>query len=318
MKFHRIILCIVLTVAAMATITGCSNKKETSSSASIQNYVDDSQTDENELLRDSLNTARDYMNTLSMMVNEVSDGLNEIKAMEQIVTAANLSGETGERKAQLRNDILLIKNSIQDRQNRLAELEAEITRADAASKFNEDNKRSMMETIANLKQQLAQQQATIDELTRKLNDANTKIKSLNTTVDSLNTVNTAVTNEKIKAQEETRKTKEEVTNLSNELNVCYYAVGTKNELKNHKIIETGFLKKTKVMQSSNIMQSYFTKADKRTLNEINLHSKKAKVMTNHDSQSYSIEDGPDGMKVLKIHNQEQFWQYSNYLVVQVN
>ena len=71
------------------------------------------------------------------------------------------------------------------------------------------------------------------------------------------------------------------------------------------------------MQNSNIMYSYFTKADKRTLNEVNLHSKKAKVLTNHDKRSYSLEN-VGGIMVLKIYDQDLFWQTTNYLVVQVD
>lgn len=313
--FNSLILSLM--VVAMIALSACRNNDKNSSSASINNE-NASLNDENTMLRDSLNMAREYMNSLSSLVNEVNDGLSEIKEMEQIVSAPTFGDETAARKEQLRNDILLIKNSVQNRLNRLAELEAKLTRAEATVKYNEQDKQSMLQTIVNLKQQLTDQQRMIENLTAQIDVANTKIKSLNHKVDSLNVVNTNVKNENERAHQETQKAKEEVTKISNEMNECFYAIGSKKELKNHKIIETGFLRKTKVMQSSNIMQSYFTKADKRTLNEINLHSKKAKVLTTHDKQSYSIDDVGDGMKVLRIHDPNRFWQYTNYLVVQVD
>jgi len=314
-----------LIIAAAIVITGlsfgaCSNRDNNKSdSTNALNDENMSLNDENTMLRDSLNMARDYMNSLSVLVNEVSDGMSEIKRMEQIVSTTNLNAESAtDQRTQLRNDIILIKNSIQDRQNRLAELENKLTRAEANNSYNEQSRNSMLETIANLKKQLTDQQTMIDDLTAKLDAANSKIKNLNIKVDSLNTVNTNVSNENRKAKEENKKAKEEIAKINNTLNECFYAIGSKSELKNHKIIETGFLRKTKVMQNSNIMHSYFTKADKRTLNEINLHSKKAKVLTTHDKQSYSIDNAGAGMKVLRIHDQERFWQYSNYLVVQVD
>ena len=289
----------ILLIAALA-LMGCNNKEEgkSSSQGSIAVISDSTMIDDDGDLRDSLNMARDYMNS-----------------------AGSFNDETGDRKEQIRNDILLIKSSIQDRMNRLAELEEKLTRAEATRTYNiynDSERKTMLETIANLKMQLTQQQEMIDDLTAKLNAAHTTIKNLNEKVDSLNTVNTHANIEKQKAKEEAQKAQQEMIQLNNELNECFYAIGSKKELKDHKIIETGFLRKTKVMQNSNIMRSYFTKADKRTLNEINLHSNKAKVLTNHDKQSYSIDQTASGMKVLRIHNQDLFWQYTNYLVIQVD
>ena len=314
---------IAILLITTITMMGCHNKEE-EKSQNVSNVAiinDTTMLNDDGDLRDSLNMTRDYMNSLSTLVNEVSDGLNEIKNMERIVSTGNFSEETSDRKEQIRNDILLIKSSIQDRMNRLAELEEKLTRAEATRTYNiysDSDRKTMLETIANLRAQLTQQQEMIDDLTAKLNIANTTIKNLNERVDSLNTVNRNVNIEKQKAKEETHKVQQEVTQLNNELNECFYAIGSKKELQNHKIIETGFLRKTKVMQNSNIMRSYFTKADKRTLNEINLYSKKAKVLTNHDKLSYSIDDAGGGMKVLRIHNQDLFWQYTNYLVIQID
>lgn len=307
---------LVIATISCLTMISCTGKNEQNSG---KNATDDSilEIDENAKLRDSLDMAREYMNSLSTLVNEVSDGLTEIKRMEQIVSAPSFGQETSDKRDQLRNDILLIKNSIQERQNRLAQLEEKLTRSEANNKYNEESKKSMLQTIANLKQQLTDQQTMINDLTVRLDAANTKIKNLNQKVDSLNVVNTSVNTENRRVKEENERAKEEMIKLTNAQNVCFYAIGSKNELKNHKIIETGFLRKTKVMQSSNIMHSYFTKADKRTLNEINLHSKKAKVLTTHDKQTYSIDD-VGGIKVLRIHDPAKFWQYSNYLVVQVD
>ena len=312
---------IVMLVLMVLVMQACSNKqdKQESGSDTILDMTDTTAfvEDTHDITSDSMSLMRDYANSLSSLANEVSDGLTEIKDMERIVTNNNLSNEPDDKKNQMRNDILLIKNSVQERMNRLAELEEQLTRKEAIERFNESERKSLLDKIDVLKLQLEQQQVMIDSLTAKLEAANITIKNLNEKVDSLKIENTHVTSETKKAKEEAAKAKEEMERLNNQLNECFYAIGSKKELKDHKIIESGFLRKTKVMQHSNIMHSYFTKADKRTLNEIDLHSKKAKVLTNHDKRSYSLVNVGDNI-VLKIHDQDLFWQYTNYLVVQVN
>ena len=316
----RINVNIVILVLLTLMLHSCTSKQDKPSSHS-QDYSEftDSAIFEKSSANgiDSMSQMRDYANSLSTLANEVNDGLTEIKDMERIVTTNNFTNEPEDKKNQVRNDILLIKNSVQQRMNRLAELEEQLTRKEAIEKFNESERKDLLNKIDALKTQLAQQQEMIDSLTAKLEAANITIKNLNEKVDSLKTENTVMSNESKKAKEDAAKAKEEMERLNSELNECFYAVGTKKELKNHKIIESGFLSKTKVMQNSNIMYSYFTKADKRTLNEINLHSKKAKVLTNHDKRSFSIEN-VDGIMVLKIYDRDLFWQYTNYLVVQVD
>ena len=168
----------------------------------------------------------------------------------------------------------------------------------------------MKKTIANLKSQIEEQQNTIANLTSQLAAAHIEIKNLNTRVDSLNTVNTTVSREKKQAQEESVR-------LNNELNVCYYVVGSKKELKKNKIIQTGFLRKTKIMEGD-FERSYFTKADKRTLSLIALHSKKAEVLSKHPAGSYQIVEDANGLKSLKITDSSRFWELSNFLIVKVD
>ena len=214
----------------------------------------------------------------------------------------NLNNETPDRKKQLRDDIVLIQQSITKQKQRLSDLEKRLKQS---TNYNS----KMEKTIAGLKQQLEEQQKSINSLTEQLEAAHIQIKSLNQSVDSLNTVNKTVTKEKEAAQEESKQ-------LTNEVNICYYVIGSKKELKNHKIIETGFLRKTKILEGDFEM-SYFTKADRRTLNDIPLHSKKAELMTNHPKDSYEIVDR-DGTKTLHITNASRFWEKTNFLVVKVD
>ena len=284
----------VLMIACLAMMPSCQNENK-EAVVNVQDSI-------NNELSDSLLTALAEKDSLMALMNDISDGMMKIKEMEDIVSVQNLGNETADRKAQLRSDIELIQQSILQKKQRLAELEKRLSQS---TNYTTE----MKKTIENLKKQLEVQQGTINDLTTQLKAAHIEITNLNTRVDSLVTVNNTVNQEKKEAQAESER-------LANELNVCFYAVGSKKELKENKIIETGFLRKTKIMEGD-FVKSYFTKADKRTLSEIQLHSKKAEVMSKHPKESYAIVDGASG-KVLRINNSSRFWEFSNYLVVKVD
>lgn len=288
----------VALLAVMAVMPSCHNRDNGQDEASRLDSI-------NVALQDSIATANAEKDSLMELMGDIADGMAQIKELEDIVSVDNLSGETPDRKKQLRDDIVLIQQSINRHKARLAELEKRLKQS---TNFNA----SMQRSIANLKAQLEDQQKTINGLTEQLAAAHIQIKNLNQSVDSLNTVNKTVTKEKEAAQQESKQLSAQVDNL----NICYYVVGSKKELKDNKIIETGFLRKTKILQGDYEM-SYFTKADRRTLSEIPLHSKKAEVMTNHPKDSYEIVEHGN-VKTLHILNAARFWEKSNFLVVKVD
>lgn len=259
----------------------------------------------NAALQDSINTANAEKDSLMQLMGDIADGMTQIKELEDIVSVNNLNGETPDRKKQLRDDIVLIQQSINKHKQRLAELERRLKQS---TNYNATMKKS----IENLKAQLEDQQKTINGLTEQLAAAHIQIKNLNQSVDSLSNANKAVTREKEAAVQESKQLSHEVDNL----NTCYYVIGSKKELKANKIIETGFLRKTKILEGDFEM-SYFTKADRRTLSEIPLHSNKAQLLTNHPKDSYEIVDHGN-VKTLHILNAHRFWEKSNFLVVKVN
>ncbi len=251
---------------------------------------------------DSLRTAIAEKDSLMALFSEISDGMNQIKDMENILNTTNLTNETPNKKQQILSDMALIQQALADRRQRLDALEARLRKS---SNYSDE----MKKTIDSLKKQIDDQEQTIKGLTDQLAAANIRIDQLNVSVDSLKTENTKVAVEKKAAQDESER-------LTNQLNTCYYVIGSKKELKNNKIIESGFLKKTKVMETDYEL-SYFTKADKRTLNELPLHSDKAKVLSKHPSGSYTIvENGKT--KTLVINNPTKFWELSNFLIIQIN
>ena len=264
--------------------------------------TDEAQQNANTERDDSLRTALAEKDSLLSLFATISEGIYQIKEMENLLSVSNLSNESPSRKQEIINDIKLIKLDIESRRRSLENLEARLSKS---NNYNEE----MKKTIEALRSQIAMQEETIANLQAELAAANIKISDLNKDVDSLITRNAETTIEKKAAQEESIR-------LNNALNTCYYVIGSKSELKEHKIIESGFLRKTKVMESDYEL-SYFTRADKRTLNEIPLHSKKVKVLSKHPADSYQIVTDGDS-KTLVINNKTKFWELSNYLIIQIN
>ena len=223
--------------------------------------------------------------------------------MEHILTTSNLSNESTDKKEEVKANIIAIQQALESRRLKLEALEARLKKSSAYSK-------SMKKTVESLKAQIESQEGTIAGLQEELRKANIQIEGLNTQVDSLSRVSASERSQKQLAQEE-------AVRLANELNTCFYVVGSKKELKDNKIIESGFLRKTKIMESDS-EKSYFTKADKRSLSAVPLHSKKAKVLSKHPAESYTIETDAQGMKTLKIVNGTRFWEMSNFLIVQID
>ena len=253
-------------------------------------------------LDDSLQTALANQDSLFILLNDITDVMTHIKAMEKILNSGNLSSETASRKDQIKSDMAAIQQALQQRRQRLAELEKKLSTSQQYST-------TLKRTIDNLKAEIAQQEASISTLRNDLQAAKIQVADLSRSIDSLSTT-------VIEERQATELAQQEAQSVTNELNTCFYAIGSKKELKEANIIETGFLRKTKLMQAD-FQQSYFTRADKRTLNSIPTHSKKAKILTNMPSDSYNIEDA-DGYKIIQITDPARFWSLSNYLVIQVD
>lgn len=266
---------------------------------------------------DTLNIAQQYLLDLNTIANEVSDELNDIKQIQNTLSSTKLEKETPSQRAKLRNDILLIKNSIKEHQKAVAEIETKFNDIEESGSIDELSKTEIVQTIANIKHQLAKQKILVSELSSKLALVTNKPKVNTEPTDSLELKNNDdAGNKQVTVQENTMK-QEDIEILNEELNECYFCIGTESELKSQKIIESGFLKRTKIMQSSNVMLAYFIKADKRTLNEITIASENIKILTEHAPESFSIEVD-DGTTVIKILDPEMFWEYTNYLVVQTD
>ena len=289
MMRHSLLLMLAVTVA-LAT-TSCSGSDAKKENAVNQEYIS--------LMEQELRETIASQDSLLALMNSIGDDMARLKEMEGLMTNPSFAESSPEHKAQITTDIATIQNELETRRVKLSDLEKKLKNSNA------DNA-NLRKAIATLKNQIDEQEATISSLSTSLANAKIEIEALNKDISILNNKVDSVNVEK-----------ENVENrLTNELNTVFYALGNKNELKEHKLIETGFLRKTKVLPGD-FEESYFTKVDKRTLSQLPLLSKKAKVITNQPQDSYSIDTQDNGMKVLNILDPDRFWAVSNFLVVQI-
>ncbi len=282
-----------LCCAAALIFTGCSNKEKEEQLRQAQAVAEAS--------REELADAVSDRDQLLGLVNEISSSMDQIKQLENILTVSGGTETPGQRD-RIRADIAAIQETLVQRRHQLEDLEKKLSK----SNFN-NNK--LQQTITSLRTQIDNQSKEITSLRTSLGEAQTRIGSLDAKVYSLSTTVTEGTAER-------DSTDKENIELTNELNTCFYAIGNKNELKQNNIIETGFLRKTKIMEGD-FDRAFFTKADKRTLTAIDLNSNKAEVLTKQPTDSYRIVD-VNGHKVLQITNPALFWSLSNYLVVKID
>lgn len=221
--------------------------------------------------------------------NEIQENLNAIKEKEKIVSQNSAGGDVKSKQGQIQEDIQSIYDLMAKNKNRIGSLTAKLK--DSKLKIA-----GMEEMITNLQNSLNLKDEEIADLKTKLEGLNVELSNLTTNYKSLEGENNA---------------KQE------SLNTAYYAIGTKKELIEKKVIskEGGFIglgKSTKVSEDFN--RDYFTKINVEQMTNINIGAKKAKLLTSHPSSSYKFV-GEKPIERLEIKNTTEFWSASKYLVI---
>lgn len=246
--------------------------------------------------------ANSFNDSLMLLMGDIYTGLDSINMQEGLLYSMG-SGESIDRRAEVRQNLANIKARLSANRALLDKMEAQL-------KASGNQNSVLSKTITQLKDRMAKQDEKIAQLESELTAAKGQIEQLNTQV--------AEGQEQVKAETEAKEAAQAATVAAeNAANTVYYAIGTNKELKKNGLLEKKFLGQTKVLKGD-FNESYFTKADKRSLSVIPTGSKKVKIWTNMPSDSYTIEENADKTKTIKISNPQQFWSMSPYLVIQVD
>ena len=280
-------LCAIAAIT-LAACTGHSGKSETDSITIITAQYEEAST---------------FNDSLLLLMGDIYAGLDSINMQEGLLYNIEKTGEGVDRRADIRQNLLGIKDRLQQNRALLSQMQAKL------DKSTGDNT-VLKKTIADLQARIDQQEQKIAELNTQLETANAQIADLNTQVEQGQKDLAAETEAKEKAEAETLAAEAEA-------NRVYYAIGTSKELKENGLLEKKFLGATKVLQGD-FNENYFTKADKRTLTTVNTGGKKVKIWGNIPEGSYEILDNANGTKSIHITNQSLFWSRTPYLIIQIN
>jgi chromosome segregation ATPase len=283
MKKIKILCAVFFLSLGSLTFTNCNNEENKG------NPVADSLKNVNGALTGQLNEKEAALQEFIESFNEIQENLTAIKEKEKIVNTASKNADVKSRQGQIQEDIQAIYDLMEKNKNRIGSL---------TQKLKQSNLKisGMEKMIENLQNSINQKDVEIAELKTRLEGLNVELANLNTNYKNV---------------EEERNAKHEA------LNTAYYAIGTKKELTEKKVIskEGGFIglgKTTKISQDFN--REYFTKINTEQTNTINIGAKKAKVLTTHPSGSYKL-IGEKPVEKLEITNAADFWSASKYLVI---
>ena len=236
------------------------------------------------------------INDMLGTLNEIQEGFREINEAENRVTIAK-DGEGTNKTQQIKENIQFISTAMKRNRQLVDKLRQQLRESSVKGGQFKTTIDNLMKQLDEKEQQLQQPRAELDAKDIHISELDETINNLNTNVSNL----TAESNQK----------SETISNQDKQLNTAWYVFGTKNELKEQRIIEDN-----RVLQS-NFNKNYFTKIDIRVDKEIKLYTKSAKIMTTHPSSSYTLTRDANKQYVLRITNPQIFWSTSKYLVILV-
>ncbi|MBR5696672.1 MAG: hypothetical protein IKX43_10670 [Paludibacteraceae bacterium] len=251
---------------------------------------------------DSLQQVNDMneqkMNSYFALITEVQSNLRNIKQTELGILdeAQGSEGVNADSKQKIQQDFESIHRAFQDSRTKLDSMENALKKAEGKLPY-------LRGLVAGLQKDLKASEKTIKDLKAQLDEKNIKIASLDSTVASISAIRDSINEVNVANMAAIQQQDEE-------LNTAYYFLANKKTLK-----EKGL----KNLQGATINESLCTKVDIREFKELPLGAKKAVILTNHPTNSYSLVKSPGDDKnlILKITNYKTFWSVSKKLVIQV-
>lgn len=258
--------------------------------------------------RDSLQVVTtsqtEEMESLLADLNEISAGMQSIREAEHLI-AMESSGEVKGNKskqqiAALKKDIAAISEAIGNYKEQI-------------NRLNGKNKRQSAEfkkLIDGLNEELELRTQKINEISMQLAEKDRQLAVKSEQIQQLNE-NVATLNQQASDQRET------IARQDQSIHEANYLVGNRKELKEAKVISRQGIFCPPIV-SSQVENADFKKIDIRQTKSIALNSKKAKVLSVHPADSYSLETDENGALNLVIKDEDNFWKQTKYLVVMVN
>ena len=258
---------------------------------------------ENDSLKLQILKSETELNDILGILNAVENDIQSIRLSEEILTIQQDSELSESRKANLKNNMNLINETLKKNRLKLAELQDKLN-------VSSINSSSLQKTIERLTKDMNEKSELVVILRNEIDKKEIHIETLTSQIEELHA-------DMQELEEINQSQIERIIEQEEEINTVFYCFGTRKELKEQNILTGGGLfSKSKALQGDFDMD-YFIVIDKRALSTIPLYSSKATIKTNHPDGSYRFTKDLDGYLVLDIISPTVFWSLSHYLVIEV-
>lgn len=243
------------------------------------------------------------MEELFAGLNDISAGMQSIREAEHLLSLETTgdvpSAKSKKQVEALKSDIKAVSDAINSYKEQIALLDKKNKRQSAEFK----------KLIAGLNEELEQRNRKINDIVAQLAE---KDKQLAVKIQEIAGLNQNVA----ELNKESAKQKSTIAEQDQTIHEANYLVGSRKELKEAKVISRQGLFCPPIV-SSQAQDADFKSIDVRETKSIALGSKKAKVLSVHPSDSYTLEPDESGMLILKIQDENAFWKQTRYLVVMI-
>lgn len=234
------------------------------------------------------------------IINDVESNFAQIREAENYLTIQ--SKEKGSLSSDKRTEI---KDNLEMVNDIIKKNKEEISKLNQRLKNSNGETSKLKSTIERLNKELNERAKAVTALQEELKKRDAQIAELET---SLQVLSENVDGLMVKSVQQASKIKEQDIAI----NTGYYMFGTKSELKKADVISGNNIK------GDALSKEKFINIDIRDAKEIPLYAKKAKIISEHPSGSYSFEKDVTGNQVLKISDYQKFWSLTKFLVIQVD
>lgn len=260
-------------------------------------------TENEELMRE--NQEKDSLiNEFVTSFTRIQENLATIREKEERIQAAKEGDlETSlDQREEIIRDIEVINELLSENRQSIADLQ------DKLKRYQYEN---------------AKFKKMVSDLSRQVEVKDSQVVALKENLASLNFEMEALNNKYVISEEQRIRQQEMLKAKEEELNTAYYAVGNKKELTENNVMDKkgGFIGigQTKTV-ADDFNRDYFTRIDisKTTNIPMNLDNDKAKIISNHPSDSWKwvVEEGK--INSLEITDRQKFWSSTRYLVVLID
>ncbi len=245
--------------------------------------------------KDSLSS---NMAELQDLIGSVTTSLDSIDSQEGLLFVSNEDGTKANKKQ--------IMERLQNYKDLLARQREQLAKLEQQANSDKANIREFRVIIGRLRQEIRDKENRIAELENDLNNRKKDIAQLEQTL--------AKSEENTANMTQARDALQEVADYQKQvINTGYFVIGSKSVLRDMGLIKGVFKQKA---DYANLDKSKFTKVDIREFKELNINSKKVKLITEKPANSYLLIENPDETTTLRITDSDAFWESSQYLIIQ--